>query len=164
MDGLLTLVKLHLKVDESYDDPLIEFLVASALSDAEKYSGVPLKPGVNTEVHTVYDGGEILLKKTPNRIIEAIVLDPCGDVPVRFECDGRRVLVGMEWCGKAVRIKYRCGYACADELMDGEPDIIAGVLKYVAHAYEHHGDSDMGSWIKYSGALDHWQSRRAIAA
>lgn len=163
--SLLTLAKKQAVIEEDHDDDLVALYIRAAIAEAERVTGLSLRPQQKVLELTIDDAGKATLRQAPCGPVQAFWADPCcGDRALAPVLSGADVYFPGVPAGARVRIAATFGYAEEAALIDQLPDVVAGILKYTVHAYENRGDSNRSSWLADSGALDHWRTRQRVAA
>lgn len=181
------------RIDERYDLELVEFYCDAAREQAERYTGIALRCQIRTERVTLDGANQAIVRETPLRISRATlsvrgdlapyndaVLDVYGfipyngfgapalapliELPTRAAFNGPLLTFTPGIPGAVADVEYHVGPMSEAELRAKYPGIVMGMLKYVTHAYENRGDSNMSDFAKSSGALSHWRPYQRIAS
>jgi hypothetical protein len=162
------------RVDELYDYPIIRVYIDAAIAQAEQITGRALSRRTIVERVDVDRNGTATLKDYPVGPVRAMVdvgcdasvacLPAAAGRYVQVAVNGRELSTYCALTGLSLRVEYLAGPANEVELMQGYPDIIAGVLALTTWMYENRGDVDAGNALHASGAFSHWHTRRSIVA
>lgn len=154
----------HVKADAGDGDALLKLYADAALSAAERYTGRKLKPGEVTDRFW-----------SPRSMAFKLSAKPSGPVTVRLYAgnyllqqfvvnatDGVVALSAPGSCSiERVEANYRTGPCEAGGVVDADPMIELGVMKFVAHAIMNRGD-EPSDWAADSGAAALWRAFRPI--
>ena len=158
-------VREHIKLDAGDQDGLLKIYVDAAISAAERYTGRRMKPGRVVDSFQNPLGRMFKLSAEPNGPVTARIHLP-GHMKIEMLPKPEQrvaVLPVTLGCGVALlELDYATGPACpSDGVINSDPMIELGVLKFVAHAFMNRGDS-AGDWAVDSGAAQLWRSFRTI--
>lgn len=161
----LDVLRSHVKADAGSQDDLLKLYASAAISAAERYTGRKLSPGDVVDRYWNPRAGAFKLSAKPS-----------GPVTVRLYAgtyllqqimlnvsDGVVVLPATASCTvERVEATYRTG-PCPEQggVLDADPMIELGVLKFVAHALMNRGD-EPSDWAADSGAAALWRALRPI--
>lgn len=169
-DPLTMLVRQHLAFDESYNDPLLAHYIFAGISLAERYSGTRASVEKISYADRLSAAMTLRLRHKNLRedTIKVLAMADGQWRPVPFFFDGDAVLVdhcafGGLTAGSPVRVNYCIGEDGMEAWMMKHPDLVQGILVFVAHAYENAGDAP-SDWASQSGALVYWKRRGRRAA
>lgn len=168
-DPLTMLVRQHLAFDESYNDPLLAHYIFSGIALAERYSGTRtsvekieyadrLSAAMTLRArHKDLDESSIKVQAMVNGRWAPVPFWAHGDVITLDSCNPGDLIPGSP-----VRLSYCIGECSIEAWMNKYPDLVQGILVFVAHAYENAGDAP-NNWATESGALVYWKrhGRRA---
>lgn len=156
----------HLKIDEGDEDGMLALYAAAAIEAAETFTGRVLKAGQRCDVIENPTGSCFPLKAEPSGPVSARVMIDCGVRQYPVTVTGNKAYLPVELDCGATRLElcYRVGPPCEpgkDTLVAGPAMMEMGILKFVAHAFTHRGDSP-NDWAVDSGAVTLWNGYRSI--
>ncbi len=165
----LDTVREYLKLDQECEDATLSLYVQAAIKAAERTTGQALTPGWTVDVHEwpAERTQAFRLSATPNGAVVAKIF--VGGLIQHYPAtvSGKQATLPVAvGCGVArVELRYRIGppeELARGLLVDADPMIELGILKFVAHAYQCRGD-DPNRWTTDSGALDLWRPLMTVA-
>lgn len=163
----LDTVRQHLRLDSNCEDAALMLYTRAAIEAAERYTARKLRSGSVTQVIENPEAQSYRLDADPSGGVVARVTLASGRQIQRMARVAGDIAMLTEPLGcDAVLLEliYNVGPADAMEqgvLVDADPMIELGMLKFAAYAYAHRGD-DPNCWLSDSGAMSLWQPYRKI--
>lgn len=161
---MLELIKKHIKLDESFDDDLVQCYIDAAIERAEQYTGIALKKRNVKEQIEVFKGkGTMAYEPNGSMLVHGIEYN--GRVPSSaYTIIGKDIYFDRAFSCEvgtdcfSLYLDYTAGPSCNEDIPKG---IFIGIARYVSFQYEHRGDADgstsRGTAFFESGALAEWK-------
>jgi hypothetical protein len=167
-------IKRHLRIDGCAEDDVLAAYVAAAVEAAEAYTHTRIRPGWACDTIESPMGRAFRIRGQPSGAVVGRYSIGGQTVSVPARASGRTVTLPVTLdCGvDTLEICYQVGPPADDAgqlatagdaavIAVASPTIELGILKYVAHAYMHRGDSP-NAWATDSGAVEMWSMNRRV--
>jgi hypothetical protein len=158
-------VRAHIKADDGDDDAVLSIYARAAIQAAEMHTGMRLSPGNVSDVVKEPYGNTFRLSSEPTGPVVAVITVNGQEQRYSVPASGKTVRLpfSVAPCGVGVEFRYRVGPADSEcgGLVDTDPMIELGILKFIAHAWTNRGDG-ANAWATDSGASELWSSFRPV--